>query len=129
MSSTALPPSDMAHDDSKPNELLSIYLRIEAVTSQMLTAAKSANWQLLVQLSERYHSTVQDLKALESTKPKDEMQRQSMHELLLKILDNDAKVRDLVHPELARLNRLMQGASKQKEAINKYYGTLGNKST
>ncbi|AZY50882.1 flagellar protein FliT [Bordetella avium] len=105
--------------------VLDLYQDIAAVTSDMLAAAQDADWTHVLELGRQYVDLVEQLRTLEpDSSPLEEAGRTIKHDLLVRILDNDAGVRDLAMPQLARLSDLL-GRMKRQQSLLATYGGKG----
>jgi len=87
--------------------LLSHYQSIAAITAAMLEAARSGDWTIVLSLGQQYIDIVEKLRDIDASVPLDETSRALKHDLLVRILENDARTRDLASPQMARLNTLL----------------------
>lgn len=83
--------------------------------------AETQQWDRLVSLGSEYHLAVERLKQLD---PLDDDQRTARLELLTRILDDDAQIRQLVAPELDRLSHLLGTIKRQRTVLQAYYSTV-----
>ncbi|WDD95651.1 flagellar protein FliT [Burkholderia sp. FERM BP-3421] len=90
-------------------EYIARYEAIAAVSGRMLIAARGEEWQALGGLQEEYLRLVDSLK--EAAGPGialDESERGRKYELIRQILADDAAIRDLASPDVARLSALFE---------------------
>ena len=80
------------------------YEAIAAVSSRMLSAARDALWNELIDLQEEYRVLVDALCEVDSGVPLDEHDRIRKYDLIRQILADDAAIRDLLNPSVARLS-------------------------
>jgi flagellar protein FliT len=80
------------------------YEAIAAVSSRMLSAARDALWNELVDLQEEYRALVDALCDVDSGISLDEHDRMRKYDLIRQILADDAAIRDLLNPSVARLS-------------------------
>ncbi|MGB6242133.1 MAG: flagellar protein FliT [Castellaniella sp.] len=83
--------------------------------------AQLQQWDNLVALGSEYHQAVERLKQLD---PLDDDQRAARQELLARILDDDAQIRQLISPELDRLSHLLGTIRRQRTVLQAYYSTV-----
>jgi len=102
-------------------QLFQRYEAIAAVVGDMLSAARADQWNTLIQLQEQYTALVDSLRPVDATFDLDEAQRTRKHELIRRILADDAAIRDLITPRLARLSALLS-SSRQSRALQEMYG-------
>ncbi|HTJ92013.1 MAG TPA: flagellar protein FliT [Pararobbsia sp.] len=102
-------------------ELFSYYDAIIAVTVRMLDAARKDDWNQLFQLQGEYVRLVDEIRPIDARVALDEAERQRKHDLIRQILDNDAAIRDLASPRIARLSALI-ASDRQTIALRDMYG-------
>ena len=98
---TAKPQTSVAHAAPTPDrlmstQLLSYYEAIEQASADMLSAARSGNWDEVVKLEGACVLLISQLKT----------------RIMQRILVNDAEIRHLAEPWLEDLDQLMKGKSK-----------------
>jgi flagellar protein FliT len=90
-----------------PNaEYFARYEAIAAISVQMVMAARNALWNELVVLQDEYRHLVDALKHAETGVRLSEDDRARKFDLIRQILANDATVRDLANPRMAKLQAL-----------------------
>ncbi|CAB3726181.1 flagellar protein FliT [Trinickia soli] len=80
------------------------YEAIAAVSQRMLAAARRALWAELTDLQEEYRTLVDTLIEVDAGISLDENDRLRKYDLVRQILADDAAIRDLVNPSVARLS-------------------------
>lgn len=100
-----------------PNPVLRQYEVIAAISDEMSAAALDNHWERLVELGQHYRQAVDALRDLKHLSLED---RGARRELLNLILNNDARIRELAHPELRRLRSLL-GTMKRQQAVLQAY--------
>lgn len=85
----------------------------------MLQQAQAEQWQEVLGLGEQYQAKVKQLQNIQLDNSAINEKRQ----LLQQILNNEAKVRELMAPKLDELSRLMGSGKNQRSAIQAYYET------
>lgn len=80
------------------------YEAIAAVSQRMLSAARRALWTELTDLQEEYRVLVDKLLEVDCGVSLDEHDRLRKYDLIRQILADDAAIRDLVNPSMARLS-------------------------
>ena len=103
---------------SHPDATLSHYEHLAALSGQLLQLAQAHDWSAVVALSQQYHLAVEALRAVSSPNAANPAACQA---LLCKILNNDALLRDLAMPELARLSNIL-GTLKRQQSLHHTYG-------
>ncbi|MPW18557.1 flagellar protein FliT [Paraburkholderia sp. CNPSo 3157] len=87
-------------------EYLARYEAIAVISVQMVMAARNAAWNDLVLLQDDYRHLVDALKNAETSVRLSEDDRARKFDLIRQILANDATVRDLANPRMAKLQAL-----------------------
>jgi flagellar protein FliT len=107
-------------------ELMSIYEKVAIITDQMLHAAKSEDWDLLIELETQCTSQVETLQKCETQDVLSEEMRQRKINVIKKILADDKQIRDLTEPWMRKLSQLMQ-SSQSSRLLTKTYGMQQNR--
>jgi flagellar protein FliT len=89
-------------------EYIARYEAIAAVSGRMLAAARGEEWQALGGLQEEYLRLVDSLKEAGQDIALDESERGRKYALIRQILADDAAIRDLASPDVARLSALFE---------------------
>ncbi len=87
-------------------EYFARYEAIAAISDRMLMAAREALWNDIVGLQEEYRRLVDGLKHAEDGVKLDDTERARKYELIRRILADDAAIRDLANPRMAKLSAL-----------------------
>ncbi|WP_250532593.1 flagellar protein FliT [Caballeronia sp. AZ10_KS36] len=87
-------------------EYFAHYEAIAALSAQMLRAAREGDWGDLKAMQGTYRDLVEQLKDADHGSALDETARARKLDLVKKILADDAAIRDLTSPSLARLSAL-----------------------
>jgi flagellar protein FliT len=82
------------------------YEAIAAISGRMLMAARGALWNDLVHLQDEYRHLVESLKHAETGVKLDDTERARKYDLIRQILADDAAIRDLANPRMAKLSAL-----------------------
>ncbi|WP_353194504.1 flagellar protein FliT [Pusillimonas noertemannii] len=93
------------------------YQLIAELSGQMLKLAQANDWDSVISLSRQYCDAVEMLKPLT---PLDSGDRAARKTLLTQILDDDARIRNLAAPEMARLGAML-GAMKRHQSVLEAY--------
>src|SRR5690606_23005565 len=101
--------------------LLRQYQTIAAISDEMADKAQAGQWNEVTELGEQYFQAVEALKELSPLSTDDRLARR---ELLTRILDNDARIRHLVSPELERLNKLLGNLKRQQNVLHTYSSAI-----
>jgi len=97
--------------------ILRQYELIADISGQMLGMALDNDWDAVIALSQHYHEAVESLREM---KPLDDEDRLARKSLLSKILDDDARIRNLAAPELVRLGALLGSMKKHQSVLQAY---------
>ncbi len=103
--------------------ILRQYELIADISGKMLELANKDKWDEVIVLSQRYYEAVE---ALREMGPLDEANRRARKSLLSKILDDDARIRNLAAPELVRLGALLGNMKRHQNVLKAYCGTPSN---
>jgi flagellar protein FliT len=102
-------------------ELIRTYESVLAVTGEMLEAARVEDWDRLVEREKRCRELVDTLMQLHGEAALDVDTRRRKAEIIRKVLADDAAIRDLTQPWLARLQHLMTSAGRERQ-LHAAYG-------
>lgn len=103
-------------------EYFARYEAIAAVSAQMLCAARNSHWNDLIGLQEEYSLLIEALKAAESSARLTVSERARKYDLIRQILADDAAIRDLADPVMARLSALFVGTRHPSQVLQEIYG-------
>ncbi len=101
-------------------QLLATYDRLSYTTGAMLSAAQASDWERLVSLEKDCSDHVARLSTLESDDPLPEVLRVRKAALLRKVLADDAAIRDITEPWLARLGAMLGANRREQRLLNSY---------
>ena len=87
--------------------LVALYSRLSDISDCMLSAAQGKDWSALAACGQQYCECLEVLRISDRSTPLQGGERAQWHRHLLHILDNDARLRRLIDPSLARLEDLM----------------------
>jgi flagellar protein FliT len=93
-------------------QLLSYYEAIEQASADMLSAARSGNWDEVVKLEGACVLLISQLKHAASQEQLAPADAQLKTRIMQRILLNDAEIRHLAEPWLDDLDQVMTGKSK-----------------
>lgn len=102
---------------AEPSSLIHRYQQIADISGKMLKLAQSNDWDAVIALSQQYFEAVETLRPLQPLDTDDRLERKS---LLSKILNDDARIRNLAAPEMARLGAML-GAMKRHQSVLEAY--------
>lgn len=100
-----------------PSPTLLQYELIASLSDKMVRLARQNDWESVVSVSQEYIDAVEHLKALT---PLDHEDRMARKPYLTKILNDDARIRHLVSPELERLGGLLGTMKRQQHVADTY---------
>ncbi|WP_353192895.1 flagellar protein FliT [Pandoraea pnomenusa] len=106
---------------SEATTLLNCYESIAGLTERMLGVARGGDWDALIDLEAQYRAQVDSIKQLDAALPLTEDERARKHEIIRRILADDAAIRDLVVPRLAHLDAMINNTRRQR-ALHEVYG-------
>jgi len=101
-------------------QLMSIYENVADITSQMVDAAQTNNWQLLAKLEERCSVQVQAIKDDPDPVELGREEHEKKIKVIKKILADDRKIRDITQPRMAQLSEMMRRSSTQRKLARAY---------
>jgi flagellar protein FliT len=96
------------------------YEFISSLMGEMRVAATDSEWSRLVDLEKKCSQRVEKMKAQSAPAPLDENTRAQMAALILKILADDAEIRNRVEPWMEQLQRSMQATHQQRRLLETY---------
>jgi len=92
--------------------LLQYYQAIEKASQDMLEAARTGNWDLVLKLEGACALLISQLKQIAAGKPLDSEEVQFKSRIMQRILVNDAEIRQLAEPWLDQLDDLLAARPK-----------------
>lgn len=108
-------------------EMIETYEDILCVTAQMLDAARSANWDLLVAREQECRQLVDSLiKVGENKHVLQPQEHKRKVEIIRKVLADDAEIRNLTEPWMQRLQHLMTSVGRERKLHAAYDSGAGN---
>lgn len=104
-------------------EMIETYEDILAVTAQMLDAARSANWDLLVSREHECRELVERLMAsrTETGASLEPQLRKRKVEIIRKVLADDAEIRNLTEPWMQKLQHMLTSVGRERK-LHAAYG-------
>ena len=102
-------------------DVLCCYEKMIPLTGKMLALARTGEWDAMSHVEEEFRACVEQLKEIARIHHLNPEQLQYKKKMLDKILDDDAQIRHLATPEMARLGELM-GQLRQRQNVNQAYG-------
>ncbi len=101
-------------------EVISLYETVAGITTQMLAAARSGDWDQLVALESRCQNHVRRLKSGEAPVPLTGTIRRRKVEIIQKILADDREIRNLTEPWMQQLTALMRSTGTERKLRQAY---------
>lgn len=96
------------------------YEALASLSKDMLSAARKAEWDLLLSLEQNSRVLVGDLCANGPSMAEEEEHTERRHEIIREILAEDAEIRSLVEPRLAELKRFLTSFSLERNLRQSY---------
>ncbi|WP_454737362.1 flagellar protein FliT [Cupriavidus necator] len=96
------------------------YEELLLLSEQMLEAARAGNWDAMSELQQVYVAEVDQLRALGPHPVPSAQERTRRYRLLERILAHDAAIRQIVMPQVSRLEALL-GSSRRKQELGLAY--------
>lgn len=100
--------------------VIGIYESMSELTAQMLSAARSRDWDKLVELESRCAGHVRTLQESEGRLALDGASRDRKVSLIHKILADDRAIRDITSPWMAELAALINSTGNQRKLRSVY---------
>jgi flagellar protein FliT len=101
-------------------EIISIYENVAVLTGQMLAAARSSEWDQLVELESRCARDVAILTSEEARTALPGNARTQKVEIIKKILEHDREIRDITTPWMARLSTMINSTGTERKLARTY---------
>jgi flagellar protein FliT len=108
-------------DDTRANEILALYIQLSALTARMRQAARTGDWDGLIALEVQCAGLSSQLVQREDGAPRNLDYQRRKADLIRKVLEDDAEIRQNVNERLAGLWRLIDGRTKLQR-LNAAYG-------
>jgi len=102
-----------------------IYNAILATTEKMLAAAQNSEWDQLVSLEQECRKLTDTLKGNNTEPPLDKELQQKKIKIIHQILDNDAQIRAIIEPWMARLQEMLS-INKRTRNLQQAYQPINN---
>lgn len=111
-------------EQSITTEILAAYEHLAEMTGRMRVAAAREDWDHVIALESQCSSVYARLATLDCNVPADPEYQRRKSELICKLLEDDALIRERLSGELARIWRLIDGRP-QVARLNAAYGATG----
>lgn len=102
------------------HEIIATYESILTLTSQMLDAARQSDWDRLVEHEAKCKELVDRLRINPPAALEPEARKRKV-EIIHRVLADDAEIRNLTEPWMARLQHLLSG-TRQERKLRAAYG-------
>lgn len=102
---------------TSPSDTLQQYELIAQITNRMVNQARTNQWSEVLELSHSYIQAVEHLKQINQLSDSERLARR---DLLTRILQDDAEIRQLATPELQRLGHLLGDTKRQQNVVRAY---------
>jgi flagellar protein FliT len=108
-------------------EIIKAYEHLAEVTARMRAAAANEDWDGVIALETEAASMYTHLTRIETGAPFDPEYQRRKSELICKLLDDDAQIRERVSGQLTNIWRLIEGRPKI-DRLNTAYAASGSES-
>lgn len=102
-------------------QILALYEDVAQITSRMLTAARTGDWEKLSELEKHCSEKVSVLRGNEAPTPLPAEQRERKVAVIRKILADDKAIRDITEPWMKQLSSRILSVSTERK-LNAVYG-------
>jgi flagellar protein FliT len=100
---------------------LELYEAIGGASRRMLEAARGADWEALLAAEADCAKLIAQARVQPDRPALAEADRRRKSEIILRVLADDAEIRDRLQPRLAQLDALLRGAG-QRRLVQRSYG-------
>lgn len=107
-------------------DILEVYENVAAITNQMLTAARTGDWEQLAVLESRCSSQVATLKKYDASVALTGAHRDKKVEMIRKILANDQEIRAITEPWMKQLTAMMHSTGTERKLSQAYGSNSGS---
>src|SRR4051812_6729229 len=104
----------------KPAEILASYEQLTGVTARMREAAAHEDWDQVVALEGECSGLYERLMSVREHGPIDRDYERRKSELICKLLDDDAEIRERLNGQLTHLWRQLEGKGRVKQLGTAY---------
>jgi flagellar protein FliT len=109
-----------------PADVLKAYEQLAEVTGRMRAAATEEDWDTVIALEAECASVYARLVATDGDVPTDSDYQRRKAELICKLLDDDAQIRERMSGQLSRIWRMIDGRGTIDRLNTAYGGAGGN---
>lgn len=110
----------MNEPDGQWERTMSTYETLSNKSAAMLEAARRSDWDAVISIEQECSEIIGNLKSSRDVVPGDPKARQRKTQIIRRMLIEDAEIRDLAQPQLARLARMIQVTGKQQRVERAY---------
>ena len=104
------------------NDILASYERLATVTSRMREAAVRDDWDSVIALESECAGLYTRLMSARDEGPQDPAVQRRKSELICKVLEHDAQIRERLSGQLVHIWRMLDG-ERQMNRLNSAYGS------
>ena len=104
----------------RESPVVAAYVAILGITDHMRRAAEKGDWEVVLAHGDKYHESVQNLRDVSADASPSEEDRKVLTNVVRSILHNDGATRDLIHPEMARIQEYLKMGRRQKVGTIQY---------
>lgn len=101
-------------------DILEVYENVATITTQMLAAARTGDWEQLAMLESRCSNQVATLKKHDATIALQGANRDKKVEIIRKILADDKEIRAITEPWMKQLTAMMQSTGTERKLSQAY---------
>jgi flagellar protein FliT len=107
------------------HEIISIYEDVAVITDQMLAAARSSDWDHLVELESRCANHIAVLSSAEARTALPGEARTQKVKIIKKILADDREIRDITTSWMTRLSAMINSTCTERKLVQAYGAQTG----
>lgn len=107
-------------------DILEVYENVATITTQMLAAARTGDWEQLALLESRCSSQVATLKQVDASIALSGSNRDKKVEIIRKILADDQEIRAITEPWMKQLAAMMQSTGTERKLSQAYGSNSGS---
>lgn len=96
------------------------YESLAQKSTAMLEAATRSEWDTVIEIERECQTLIAQLKVHGDVIPLDESSRRRKVQIIRDMLEQDAEIRELAHPWMAELSRVMRISRTQRKVENAY---------
>ncbi|MES2354461.1 MAG: flagellar protein FliT [Pseudomonadota bacterium] len=104
----------------REHHIISCYESMSLATTDMLAAARRNDWDGVIAAERNCSQIVENLKRLGDLVPTDPQLRQRKLEIIIKVLADDAEIRNLTQPWLQQLEVFLKNAGTTRKLSHAY---------